>query len=209
MRPRSLAVFAVEIVVESPLWRTRRDARAILQRAVAAAAAQCEACGEVTIVLTDDKAIRKLNRTWRGRDEPTNVLSFPARLLAPPASEAGLVPVRSLPGGRSARRVRPASGSARTCRRRPTPLASRGTEGKPPRFLGDIVIAFETTAREALADSKPLPHHLGHLAVHGFLHLLGYDHGKDDEAEAMEQLERAILARLDLPDPHAPRETRS
>ena len=69
--------------------------------------------------------------------------------------------------------------------------------------FGDIAIAFETTAREAEAEGKPFKHHLAHLTVHGFLHLLGYDHESDRQAEAMEDLERAILARLDVPDPYA------
>jgi probable rRNA maturation factor len=73
--------------------------------------------------------------------------------------------------------------------------------------LGDIAIAFETTQREAEAEQKPLGDHLAHLAVHGFLHLLGYDHESEPEAEAMEQLERAILARLGVPDPYATLET--
>jgi probable rRNA maturation factor len=158
MRPRSCAPLSLEIVVESPLWKVKRNAKGILQQAVAAASAACKAKGELCIVLTDDAAIRNLNRTWRGLDEPTNVLSFPA-----------------------------------------------GNTAAGERILGDIVIAYETTAREALAESKPFPHHLSHLAVHGFLHLLGYDHGTDDEAEAMERLERAILARLDVPDPYAER----
>jgi probable rRNA maturation factor len=68
--------------------------------------------------------------------------------------------------------------------------------------LGDIAIAFETTAREAKDEGKPLADHLAHLAVHGFLHLAGYDHESDAEAEAMEQLERDILARLNVPDPY-------
>ncbi len=72
-----------------------------------------------------------------------------------------------------------------------------------PRFLGDIAIAFETTQREASAEGKPLAHHVSHLAVHGFLHLVGYDHESDAEAEAMEALERRILARLGIPDPYA------
>lgn len=75
--------------------------------------------------------------------------------------------------------------------------------GDAPRMLGDIAIAYETTRAEAAAERKPLGHHLGHLAVHGFLHLIGYDHETDDEAEAMESLERAILARLGIPDPYA------
>jgi probable rRNA maturation factor len=68
--------------------------------------------------------------------------------------------------------------------------------------LGDIVIAYETLAREAAAEGKPLPHHLAHLAVHGFLHLIGYDHETDSDAEKMEALERKILARLRVPDPY-------
>jgi len=68
--------------------------------------------------------------------------------------------------------------------------------------LGDIAIAYETTAREARTDDKPFDHHLAHLAVHGFLHLLGYDHESDADAQTMEQLERVILARLGMPDPY-------
>ncbi|MCC6756217.1 MAG: rRNA maturation RNase YbeY [Solirubrobacterales bacterium] len=75
--------------------------------------------------------------------------------------------------------------------------------GDAPRMLGDIAIAFETTRAEAEAERKPFDHHLSHLAVHGFLHLIGYDHETDNEAEAMEGLERAILARLGIPDPYA------
>jgi len=71
-----------------------------------------------------------------------------------------------------------------------------------PRHLGDIVLAYETIAREARAERKPLAHHVAHLAVHGFLHLLGYDHERDAEAEQMERLERKILRRLAIPDPY-------
>jgi probable rRNA maturation factor len=69
--------------------------------------------------------------------------------------------------------------------------------------LGDIAIAHETTAREAETEDKPFAHHLSHLAAHGFLHLMGYDHEKDGDAETMEQLERVILARLGVADPYA------
>ena len=69
--------------------------------------------------------------------------------------------------------------------------------------LGDIAIAHETTAREAETDGKPFADHLAHLAVHGFLHLMGYDHEKDRDAETMEQLERVILARIGVGDPYA------
>ena len=124
---------------------------------LAAAAALSTAGGEVSIVLTDNSAIRSLNRDWRGIDKPTNVLSFPA------------------------------SG----------PDIGEGT-----RLLGDIVIAFETLERECADENRDFLHHLAHLAVHGFLHLNGYDHQTDAQAEAMEGLERKIMARLNMPDPY-------
>ena len=76
----------------------------------------------------------------------------------------------------------------------------------PVTSLGDIAIAYETTAREAKEEGKPLADHLAHLAVHGFLHLLGYDHDSDADAETMEGLERVILARLGIPDPYVAHE---
>ena len=81
-----------------------------------------------------------------------------------------------------------------------------GAPDDAPRMLGDIAIAFETTRREADDEQKPFDHHLSHLAVHGFLHLIGYDHEKDDDAVAMETLEQEILAQLGIPDPYADRE---
>ena len=80
----------------------------------------------------------------------------------------------------------------------PAPDASR----QPVKPLGDIAIAYETAAHEADKEGKPFRDHASHLAVHGFLHLLGYDHDKDAAAETMEQLERVILARLGVPDPY-------
>ena len=153
----------LEIIVEAPAWNALRGVKPALRRAISAAAApmQLEE-SELAIVLTDDAAVHKLNRRWRGSDKATNVLSFPAHGLVPP--------------------------------------------GSGPRPLGDVVIAYETMAREAQEQGLPLTHHLTHLAVHGFLHLLGYDHESDTEAETMEQLERDILARLDVPDPYATRE---
>jgi probable rRNA maturation factor len=127
--------------------------------------------GDIAVLLTDDAAIRELNRQWRKFDKPTNVLSFPAP---------------------------------------PRPRAQKGREqaaaSEAPDLLGDIVIAHETTAREAAAEGKPLSHHLAHLAVHGFLHLLGYDHESDAAAQDMERLETGILARLDVPDPYLMRD---
>lgn len=157
--------FGIDIVVDSPLWKAERGVRTVLRRAVREAAAiAATKGGELAIVLTDDSAIRALNRDWRGKDTPTNVLSFPAH--APSGSAGG-----------------PA-------------------ERRRPRLLGDIVIAYETTAREARAEARPFRHHLTHLAVHGFLHLLGHDHAADAEAEAMEALEIAVLARLNVPNPY-------
>jgi probable rRNA maturation factor len=156
--PLRRPALAVDIVVESPLWKAQRGADAMLRRALAAAAALVPSDGELAVVLTDDAAIRALNRDWRGKDAATNVLSFPAKEARP--------------------------------------------DRRAPRLLGDIVIAYETVAREAAAEGKPFMHHLAHLAVHGFLHLVGYDHEANKDADAMEGLEIAILARLDVPDPY-------
>lgn len=74
----------------------------------------------------------------------------------------------------------------------------------PEGQIGDIALAYGVCAREAVEQGKSLDHHLQHLVAHGVLHLLGYDHEGDDEAEAMEALEREILAGLDIPDPYGP-----
>jgi probable rRNA maturation factor len=163
-RSRRAASVGLDILVDSPLWQAERGVRASLRRAVREAAAMAATNGgELAIVLTDDSAIRALNRDWRGKDKATNVLSFPA----PSPSPSG----------------------------KPAPA-------RHPRLIGDIVIAYETAAREARAEARPFRHHLAHLAVHGFLHLLGHDHASDAEAEAMEALEIAVLARLEVPNPY-------
>ena len=79
------------------------------------------------------------------------------------------------------------------------PAGGAATRGPAP--LGDIVIAYETAAREAAAEGKPFKNHISHLAVHGFLHLLGYHHDEEDAAEEMEALERTVLSALGIPDP--------
>jgi probable rRNA maturation factor len=81
------------------------------------------------------------------------------------------------------------------------PLQGAVPDEKIP--LGDIAIAYETLAREAEESGKTISEHLSHLVVHGFLHLLGYDHHMDDEAERMERMERDILARIGVADPYA------
>lgn len=75
-------------------------------------------------------------------------------------------------------------------------------DGKHPFLLGDLVFALQTVKREAEAGQISFHHHMSHLIVHGFLHLLGYDHEQDLQAEAMEALETRILATLDIADPY-------
>jgi len=82
------------------------------------------------------------------------------------------------------------------------PTAQRRVESAPP-MLGDIALAYETMDREAEASGIALAAHYRHLVAHGFLHLLGYDHRTDEEAERMEALEQRILARLGVADPYA------
>ena len=148
----------IDLRIESSLWDGQPLAEKTLRNSVlAAAAALSTAGGEVSIVLTDDSAIRSLNRNWRGIDKATNVLSFPV---------------------------------------------SGPDTGEGARLFGDIVIAFETLERECSDENRDFLHHLAHLAVHGFLHLNGYDHQTDAQAEAMEGLESKIMARLNMPDPY-------
>jgi probable rRNA maturation factor len=146
----------VEVLIKSGLWKEPRAVKSLVRRAVEeAAAALSTSAAELAIVLTNDSAIRLLNRDWRDTDAATNVLSFPSR-------DAG---------------------------------------GEAP-FIGDIVLAFETVAREARDEGKPFAHHVAHLTVHGFLHLNGYDHQRGKEADEMEELERKILRRMAIPDPY-------
>jgi len=146
----------------------------------ALAARAAEAAGEVapelanarlavSVLFTCDEEVHALNREWRDRDKPTNVLSFPmlerAELLA---------------------------------------LAPQG----PPVMLGDIALAHGTCAREAAEKGVALEDHAAHLLVHGLLHLAGHDHvASDAEAEAMERLEIAALAKMGIPDPYGDRDT--
>jgi probable rRNA maturation factor len=153
---KARGALAIDVVIESDRWRQSDDAAAVARRAVMEAAAVLSTePAELAIVLTDDSAMRALNRAWRRVDKATNVLSFPTQ-----------------------------------------------RSGETPPLLGDIVLAYETIAREARSERKPFAHHLAHLAVHGFLHLLGYDHDRRADAEAMEQAERDILQRLAIPDPY-------
>ncbi len=122
----------------------------------------------VSIVLADDTTVRRLNRSWRGIDKATNVLSFPTLEVAP---------------GKG-----------------PEPEA--GHPKDEPVALGDVIVARQTVLDEAAAQSKKAGDHLAHLIIHGVLHLLGYDHMDDDEADRMEALEAELLGHLDIADPY-------
>ena len=112
---------------------------------------------ELTIRLVDNDEMQELNRDYRGKDYPTNVLSFPCDWDLP----------------------------------------------EEPRLLGDVVIAAAVVNREAKEQKKTMEAHWAHIVMHGFLHLLGYDHIEDIEAEKMENTEREILAQLGYADPYA------
>jgi probable rRNA maturation factor len=122
---------------------------------------------EVSVLFTTDSEVHTLNREWRQRDKPTNVLSFPMLEREE--------------------------------------LLDLGGDG-PPVMLGDIALAHQTCAREAAEKGIALETHAVHLIVHGLLHLAGHDHvHSDQEAEAMEALEIAALAKLGIADPYGDR----
>ncbi|MBA3813583.1 MAG: rRNA maturation RNase YbeY [Alphaproteobacteria bacterium] len=106
---------------------------------------------EVSVVLSDDRHVQDLNKTFRHKDAPTNVLSFESEM-----------------------------------------------EGE----LGDIILAYETVMKEAQTGDLPLINHTVHLIIHGFLHLLGYDHAEDDDAHKMENMEINILKTLNIKNPY-------
>jgi probable rRNA maturation factor len=124
--------------------RRRRVSAPRLRRVLHGAARALDVRGEVALVLTGDRAVRALNARYRGKDKPTDVLSFPG-----PGGEAG---------------------------------------------LGDIVISVDTAARNAREYGRTLPQELDVLALHGFLHVLGYDHETDDGT--MDRLEKRLRRRL-------------
>lgn len=152
---------AVEVLFEAGDWSAGDRLRSLAERAVAAAVAQAgirlAEHAEVSVVFTDDRRVRVLNRRYRRRDAATNVLSFPS--------------------------------------------AQRAAGGLGPP-LGDIVLARETVLGEATAAGLALDAHLNHLIVHGFLHLIGFDHDNEADAAVMEKLETAILGQLGIADPH-------
>lgn len=141
----------IDITLHDPDWP---DVQNIIERAIKHTMTHLPASEtptEVSVVLADDAFIQELNKTYRGMDKPTNVLSFPQ---------------------------------------------------DEDFHLGDIVFARETIEREATEQSKDFENHLIHLTVHGFLHLLGYDHETEDEATEMESFEIQILDELGIENPY-------
>jgi probable rRNA maturation factor len=134
---------ALEVVVINKQRRRRIDA-ARVRRVLGGAARHLRVSGEVALVFAGDGTLHRLNRTYRGKDKPTDVLSFPG------------------PGGQ---------------------------EG-----LGDVLISVATAERNARSLGRTVPQELDVLALHGFLHVLGYDHETDDGT--MDRLERRLRKKL-------------
>ncbi|OLF75501.1 rRNA maturation factor [Maricaulis sp. W15] len=147
---------AVDLIVEDDAWSSLQGKTRLAEEAIRAACAELpdRAPGVVAVLLGSDAAIAAMNVQFRGKDGPTNVLSFPSGEHA-------------------------------------------------DNHLGDIALAHGVVAREAAARAIDPADHLRHLIIHGFLHLQGYDHQGDDEAELMEMIERRALARLGVADPYA------
>lgn len=144
----------LQFVIEDDAWSVLPGLAARCEAAVACALADVEEPrpGQAVVLLSDDETLQVLNARFRGKDTPTNVLSFPA-----PQSEA---------------------------------------------YPGDVALSFQTCEREAERDGKELEDHAVHLVLHGVLHLNGFDHQKEDEAELMEALERAALSAVGIADPY-------
>lgn len=160
-----------------PVWGSSVDWEALAGRAVLAAfrnsphgpLIDASVAVEVSVRFADDDEVRELNASYRDKDRPTNVLSFP------------MVQADLLDG------------------------LDIGDDGEV--LLGDIILAHGVCVREAAEKGVPPATHATHLIVHGTLHLLGFDHMDDGEAEAMEDMERAALASMGIADPYAVEES--
>jgi probable rRNA maturation factor len=143
----------LSILIRDARWRRVRGLGSRLKQAVVEALAEGAAAdADLTILLTTDRHMQSLNRSFRKKDQPTNVLSFPS-----------------------------------------------GAQN----YLGDVAIGYGVTAREAKAGGKSVRDHAVHLAVHGTLHLLGFDHVAARQAAVMEAKEVRILEKLKIADPYA------
>ena len=149
----------LDIAIEDDGWAALPNLEMMAEQAVAAALPKGEQGKIITLLFADDETMRDLNKDWRGKDKPTNVLSFPAPKDQP-------VPPGELP------------------------------------LLGDIVLGYGTCAAEAAEAHKTLGDHACHLIVHGVLHLLGYDHEDEKQAEVMEAAEIKILSSLGIANPY-------
>lgn len=167
----------IEVIVDAgPLWSQDRNWAALAGDAATAALRETPhgdlianpSCVEISVKLSDDAEVQQLNAAYRGKDKPTNVLSFPMM-------QADLLDAVGI-----------------------------GDDGET--LLGDVILAHETCDREAKEKGISLVDHATHLIVHGTLHLVGYDHENDAEAEAMEAIETRALASLGLADPYGDRD---
>ena len=145
-----MSTVEIDIAQQSDLWPACDELIRISVLAALSGAGFSKS-SELSVVLADDAFIQDLNKTYRSKDKPTNVLSFPQ---------------------------------------------------DEDFSLGDIILAYETIKREADEQHKSFEAHLTHLCIHGTLHLLGFDHISDKEAEEMEALEIRILAGLNIENPY-------
>jgi probable rRNA maturation factor len=164
--PRALRRWAVAALHEVPMSPK-------LRRAV-------KAQSSLSIRIVDSLESRRLNRTWRGKDKATNVLSFPAPRATGDRQQA------------TARR--------RRLHALPPPASSLQPPALP---LGDLIICAPVVVREAREQCKAPQAHWAHMVIHGVLHLLGYDHEVDRDAEVMESREVNLLANFGYANPYA------
>jgi probable rRNA maturation factor len=143
--------FDIDIAERAGLWGDYKD---LIFASIQAALGVLDSprLSELSIVLSDNEQVKALNRDYRGKNKPTNVLSFP---ISPPAP-----------------------------------------------MLGDIVLAYETVVKEADEKGVAFEAHMMHLLIHGFLHLQGYDHEEESDAEVMEGLEIKALRTLNVANPY-------
>jgi probable rRNA maturation factor len=163
-----------DTIVEDDRWETLPLAPTAEQAAVATLGhlSLDPTAYELAVLGCDDARIAVLNGDFRDKNSATNVLSWPSEDLAP--EQDGKHPWPPEPDD----------------------------DDDEAHHLGDIALAYETCAREAADQGKPLVQHVTHLIVHGVLHLLGYDHMRDADATLMERLEVEILGKIGLPDPY-------